>query len=189
MRPMRSRCFALLVALAAAGVAGAPVRAAAQEIPAAKVAIFDPQRVLRESAAAIDIRAQIDRQRQIYREAITKQEQDLRATDQELSRQRTILAPDAFATKRREFDARVARVQREVQRRARELDQAYDFGIKQVRQVLATIIDELSKERGFTLVLSRRQVIYADDSLDISGEVLVRLNQRLLTVEVPLANN
>ncbi len=189
MKPMRSRCFALLAALAAAGVAGAPIRAAAQEIPTAKVAIFDSQRVLRESAAAIDIRAQIERQRQIYQEAITKQEQDLRATDQELSRQRTILAPDAFATKRREFDARVTKFQREVQARFRGLDQAYDFGIKQVRQVLATIIEELSKERGFTLVLSRRQVIYADDSLDISGEVLVRLNQRLPTVEVPLTNN
>ena len=189
MRPMRSRCFALLAALAAAGVAGPPVRAAAQEIPAAKVAIFDLQRVLRESAATIDIRAQIDRQRQIYREAITKEEQDLRATDQELSRQRTILAPDAFATKRREFDARVARVQRELQERKRELEQARAFGIRRVRQVMFTIIDELSKERGFTLVLSRQQVIYADDSLDISDEVLVRLNQRLLTVELPLANN
>lgn len=175
-----------IVAAATAVLAVGP-SAIAQEIPPARVAVLDYQRLLRDSSSAVDIKAQIARQRQIYQSEITKQEQELRDADQELARQRTILAPEAFAQKRREFEERVAGIQRSVQARKRDLDQAYDFGIKQVQQALVGIITELAEERGFNLILSRQQIVYADKALNISDEVLVRLNDRLPKVTVPLA--
>ncbi len=178
-----------IVALAVAASAAVPPDAAAQEHPETKVAILDFQRILRESAAAVDIRAQIERQRQIYQEEITKQEQELRTIDQELGRQRAILSTEAFAQKRREFEERVAEVQQGTQKRKRELDQAYDYGLKQVRGALGEIISELAGQRGFNLVLPRQQVVYSDAALNISDEVLLRLNERLPKVVVPLTQN
>lgn len=163
------------------------VDAGAQEIPTARIAVLDYQRLLRDSSSAVDIKAQIARQRQIYQSEITKQEQELRDADQELARQRTILSPEAFAQKRRDFEERVAGIQQSVQARKRDLDRAYDFGIKQVQQTLVGIITELAEERGFNLILSRQQIVYADKTLNISDEVLVRLNDRLPKVTVPLA--
>ena len=52
---------------------------------------------------------------------------ELRANDQELVRQRSVLSAEAFSLKRREFEAKVAQVQREVQDRKRELDKAFEF--------------------------------------------------------------
>ncbi len=175
--------------LAISAVGGIAADALAQQIPQTRVAILDYQRILRDSAAAVDIRAQIERQRKIYQEEITKQEQELRAADQELGRQRAILSSEAFTQKRREFEERVAEVQRGVQTRKRELDQAYDYGIKQVQGALVEIIAELAEEHGFNLVLSRQQVVFADTSLNVSDEVLLRLNERLSNVVVPLAQN
>ncbi|MCZ6887500.1 MAG: OmpH family outer membrane protein [Gammaproteobacteria bacterium] len=177
----------IIVMAVVLSIAAATFGAVAQEIPTAQVAVLDYQKILRDSSSAVDIKAQVERQRQIYQDQITKQEQELRDADQELARQRTILAPEAFAQKRREFEERVAEVQREVQSRKRELDQAYDYGIQQVQQALVGIITELAEERGFNLILSRQQIVYADKSLNISEEVLVRLNERLPKVTVPLA--
>ena len=109
--------------------------------------------------------------------------------NQELVRQRSILAANAFAQKRREFEAKVAEVQRVVQARKKDLDGAYEYGVKQIQGAVIDIIAELSAIHGFNLVLSRQQIVFADSALNISEEVLLRLNERLPRVEVPVAQN
>ena len=181
------RSGAVLIAMLtlSAIVAGA----SAQEIPTARIAVVDYQRLLRDSSAAIDIRAQIERQRMAYQEQITAQEQELRIANDELTRQRTILSPEAFALKRREFEESVAEAQKFAQTRKRELDQAYDYGIRRVREAVAEIIAELAKERGFNLVFTRQQILYVEPALNISDEIILRLNERFPKVAVPLSEN
>ena len=189
----KSARFALAAVLGAALVAATTTFAGAQDIPPAKIAVLDTQKILRNSSAAAGIRVQVKQQREIYQDEFARQERELRAAEEELTRQRTILSSEAFIQKRREFAARVAAVERGVEARKRELDQAYGTGIKQVERALAGIIAELAKERRFNLVLSRTRVqavvLYADSALNISDEVLLRLNERLPSVKVPLAQN
>ena len=180
MRVIARLVIPVVVAVAMAVLAAG---AGAQEIPTARIAVLDYQRLLRDSSSAVDIKAQIARQRQIYQSDITKQEQELRDADQELARQRTILAPEAFAQKRRQFEERVAGIQQSVQARKRDLDRAYDFGIKQVQQALVGIITELAEERGFNLILSRQQIVYADKALDISDEVIGQFEERVAGIQ------
>ncbi len=175
--------------LAAVLVIAGLAPAAAQTLPDVRIAVIDYSLIQQNSTALIDIKSQIERRRQIYEEEITLQEQALRAEDQELVRERSILAADAFAQKRREFEARVAEVQRIVQERKRELDQAYQFGQEQVQRTVIEIIAELSEVYGFNLVLGRQQIVFADSALNISEEVLLRLNERLPRVELPPAPN
>ena len=113
----------------------------------------------------------------------------MRAAEQELVRQQSILAADAFTQKRREFEAQLAEVQREVQARTRELDQAFDHGLKEFERAVIDIISELSATHGYNLVFARQQIVYADSDLNISQQVLELLNQRLPRVEVPVAPN
>ena len=176
-------------ALVAMFVVGAPADVDAQATPPAKVAILDFQRIMNESATATDIKVQVAQWRKFYQNEITKQEQELRAAEQELSRQATILAPDALAQKRREFEARVAEVQAGKQTRRRELDQAYAYGKNEIQRALTVIIAELAKERGFNLVLPQGRIVFADNSLNITDEALRRLNSRLPSVKVPLVQN
>ena len=189
----KSARLALAAVLGAAVVAATTTFAGAQDIPTAKIAVLDTQKILRNSTAAAGIRDQVKQQRAIYQDEFAQQERELRAAEEELARQRTILSSEAFALKRRECAARVAAVERGVETRKRELDQAYGTGIKQVERALAGIITELAKERGFNLVLSRTRVqavvLYADGALNISDEVLLRLNKRLPSVKVPLAQD
>lgn len=161
----------------------------AQAVPPAHIAIVDYLLVQQQSLAINDLKAQIEQRRQVYQEKINLQEQELRAVDQELVRQQSILSADAFTQKRREFEARVAEVQRDVQARKRELDQAFDFGLKAFEREVINIIAELSAAHGYNLVLSRQQIVFADNNLNISQQVLELLNQHLPRIEVPAAPN
>jgi len=163
--------------------------AKAQALPEARIAVVNFQLIQKNSTAMVDIQSQIEQRRQLYQDEITLQEKDIRADEQELVRQRSVLSADAFALKRREFEAKVAQVQRVVQDRKRELDQAFEFGTNQVQLMINDIISELSKEKNFNIVLSRQQIVYTDSALNISDDVILILNERLPLVAVPAAQN
>lgn len=182
------RCIAAaLVAAIAVTSGGAPVWA--QKADAPVLAIIDVQKVLRESVAVKALTATIEKQRDKYQGELRTQEETLRAADQELARQRTILSSDAYAQKRKELEQQVATLQRQVQERKKGLDQLFGQGMSQVQNELADVAKGIAEERGIDLILSRAAVVIVKPKLDISTEALTRLNARLKTVALPAPQN
>lgn len=167
---------ALIVGLALAWHGPNPVLAAEK---AAVIGVVDVQVILREATAMKSIQKQVEQKRGQFQTEISTQEKRLRDLEQELKRQQSVLAADAFETKRRDFEAQVGAVQRDVQERRRVLDQAYNDGLKAVQKELTAIIAAIAKERGFNLVIPSIQALYSDASLAVTEEALTRLNQKL----------
>ena len=153
--------------------------AKAQESEPAVIAIVEIQAIMREAAAAKSIQEQVETRRSRYQKEISAEEARLREFEQELARQRSVLSPEAYAKRRREFEGDVATVQRMVVDRRRELDQAYADGVRQLQTEISQIISEIAEERGITLVLPEAQALFVDKKLRISREVLRRLDERL----------
>jgi outer membrane protein len=158
--------------------------AAAQKLPPAVAAVIDYQRVLRDAAAARSIREQIEARRKTYQEEISKEEQRLHEIDKEFAKQRSVLSPEDFAEKRREFEQDVAEVQRKVQERRRELDRLSAAALNEVKQALIAIVTSIAEERGFNLVLPSSEVLFFARSLDLTEEVLAKLDARLPQVQL-----
>jgi outer membrane protein len=159
-------------------------RGALAELPASVVAVVDVQFILQEAVASKSIQKQLEAQRETYQNEISKQEDRLRAVEQELNRQRSVLSPDDFGQKRREFEQQVADVQRTVQARKRVLDQAFNESMTKVRDTVLQIVTEVAGEQKATLVLAKQQVVLAEKSLDLTSAVLERVNRKLPTVPV-----
>ena len=178
LRPALVAAFALTIALSL------PFQSSAQQLSAAVIAVVDVQFILQKATAATSVRDQVNKIRTEYQEQVNQQDQELRKQEQELKRQQSILAPQAFNEKRQEFQTRVAGVQRQVQERLRKLDQMRAQGLKGIERALRPIIIDLSKERGFNVVLASTQLVFASKALDITQTVLERLNQTLPTVNL-----
>jgi len=159
-------------------------RIALAELPASVVAVVDVQFILQEDAASKSIQKQLEAQRETYQNEISKQEDRLRAAEQELNRQRSIVSPDEFAQQRREFEQQVADVQRTVQARKRVVDQAFNESMTKVRDAVLQIVTEVAGEQKATLVLAKQQVVLAEKSLDLTSTVLERVNKKLPSVPV-----
>lgn len=145
----------------------------------AVIAVVDVQIILREATAMKSIQKQVETKRSQFQGEISGQEKKLRDQEQELKRQQSVLAADAFEAKRRDFEAQVTAVQRDVQERRKVLDQAYGEGLKVVQKELTQVLAEISKEQGFTHVIPTNQLLYADGSSAITEEALKRLNKKL----------
>ncbi len=185
MLVMARRLFKWLPALMLAAQMTGP-EAAAQQAVSPVVAVIDIQAVLRESAATRAIRSQIDKQWATYQQEITRQENELRAAENELARQETLLAPEALKERRRSFERRSGELQRNVQNRKRQLDRAFRKAMRTVRESLREVVDELAKEKGSTLIFYKSALAFTAPDVDITKEVVARLNDRLPVVSLQL---
>jgi outer membrane protein len=183
-RARRRRNGALALAAAFVLASGVPVPAQ-EKLPAAVVAVIDYQRILREAKAARAIRDQVESRRQLYQEEIAGEEQRLHEADKELARQRGILSAEAFAERRSAFETEVAAVQRMVQERRRQLDQVAASSLNEVRSAMIEVVGELSDARGFNLVLPTSGLLLFSPKIDLTDEVLARLDRKLPNVRVP----
>lgn len=168
-----------------AGIAGPSPAARAQQLPTTIAAVIDYQRILKDAAAAKSIREQIETQRKAYQDEINKEEQRLREADQSFAKQRSLLTPEALAEKRRDFEKEVVEVQRLVQERRRALDRASAVALNEVKKALVDIVTGIAEERGFNVVLAASEVLFFASEIDITEEVLAKLDGQLPEVAMP----
>jgi Skp family chaperone for outer membrane proteins len=171
--------FALLFMLAD----GAGVRA--EEFPKAVVAVLDYAKILRTSDAAKDAGRQIKQYRNSFRDAMQAEEIRLRGVETELKRQRGALDPAVFEKRRREFKKQVIAAQKRGQDHKRQLDRAMKIVLDKIQAAMIPIVKVLTEARGFTLVVDKSQVLFANKALDVTDEVMHQLNQKLRTIKVP----
>ncbi len=148
------------------------------------VAIIDVGIILVDAKAVKNIREQITKFGTQFEKEIEKERSEIRAANQELARQRTILSPEAFAEKRRKFEQRVVEVQRLVQQRQRELDKSRNEAMIVLNKAYTEIVWKIANELNLAVILRKNQTAYAVPSLDITKKVLTRLDKKLPTVKV-----
>ena len=149
------------------------------------VVTVDMLRIERDSAASKSIRGQLEKYRTADQQELTKQENELRKIEQELGQQRALISPEAFAERRRQFEQKVNNLQRDAQSRKREFDKVQVNASRTVETALRQIIEQMVKERKLVLVLSKAQTMYSAPELEITDEVLKRLDAKLPSVKVP----
>jgi len=147
-------------------------------------AILDVKKILREAKAVNKIREQIAAFGVKLESKIEKEREKLRKSNQELARQRTILTPEVFAEKRREFEQRVIEVQRIVQNRQRSLDKSRTDALQKVNETYLKIVKKMAMDRNLYMILRKVQTAYVNPAMDITNEVLVKLNKKQPTVTV-----
>lgn len=143
------------------------------------IVIVDMQRILENASSAKDVREKIKSQRNKYQSQITKQEESLRSDEKKLTQQKSILSQEAFEKKSSEFKKKLIDVQRDVQEKRVALDKSLSKALAQIQEAVLEIVTDLSKEKSFDVALPSSQVLFAKDNLNLTEEVLTRLNKKL----------
>ncbi|MDF1720440.1 MAG: OmpH family outer membrane protein [Minwuia sp.] len=156
----------------------------AQPLPTAVIATIDSQQILRESKAAISIAGQIKGYMDSLQQLIQAEDNALKARQDELRQQAAILSPEAIDQRQSELQKSYTDAQRMVQDRRQSIGRTQQQAVEVLKGQILGIIEELERERGFNLVLDRNTISWNSGALDITGEIITRLNQRLPSVKV-----
>lgn len=148
------------------------------------IAIVDVQRILQASKASKSAQQQLETQRSKFQSEIADEEKELRAAEQQLAKLRESAKAEDYVAQEQKLQQRFMAVERQVQARRKALDQAMTDSTNDVRKALIDIVSEIAKEKAINLVLVKQQVIWNDSAIDITDEVLKRLDKALPQVSV-----
>ena len=148
------------------------------------IAIVNIQKIMRDSLAAKSAGEQLKAKQEQFATDIKGKEASLKKEDEELAKQRSVLAPEAFEQKVRAFREKAAGVQRDVQGKQVQLNKAYNSALGELQKTIVEIISGMAPEKGFKVAIPSNQALYADPSLDITDEVLKRLNSKLTKISI-----
>ena len=158
--------------------------AAAQGSSRMAVAVVDIQKILNESLAAQSIRKQVEAMSKSLGEDVRKARDRLRNDEKDLAGKRAILSPERFAQMRRELGKKATDRQRALNDRRRGIDRSFSSAMGKIQKVFREVSAQIAKERKLTMVMRKSAVVLSPAKMDITAEVLKRLNQRLPRVAV-----
>lgn len=145
------------------------------------VAVIDVQRVVEESAAG---REAMGRLRKLQEEKVTqgrKLSDELAGLRRQLETQALTLSEAKIAELRKQIEDKQVELQRFQDDAQQELEEAKARELQNLEKQIMPIINEIGREKKFLLIFNKFQsgLVYADDTVDITDEVLRRFNTRL----------
>lgn len=176
----------LVITLLAACLVWSTDAARAAEITV--VAVLDVERVMRDSKAGKALQDQIDSTRSANQKKDREAEDALRAADRQLRDQRALLSAEAYAKKRDELQTRLTTLQRDFDARRKRLQQAMGQAWNQISEALAEVTADLATEQKIDIVVSKASTVLLANELDITAEVLTRLDAKLSKVTLSIGD-
>ena len=156
---------------------------AAQET---KYLVVDINRVIGTSNAMNQVNKEVEEYRVKNAKEFEKKEQELRAEDENLKKEEATLAPDAFQKKVREFRTKFAEVGRSATAKREQMDKAFNTALTQLNTEAEKIIQDIAKENGAEIIFASHQLLYANENLNMSEEMLKRLNAKVSKIKIDL---
>ena len=157
---------------------------ASSELEPVSLAVVDFRGVLAKSEAARNIRSAVDEKRQKLRKYFLEVENSLRDEQKNLSKKRSIVTAEAFEKRARKLKEKAQSAQKLAQTSNQKLKKSFDEAMDKVQKELLRTVAEVAEESGVGVVLFRSAIVIAVKKLDISKEVLTRLNKKLPDVKV-----
>ena len=154
------------------------------ELEPVSLAVVDFRGVLSKSEAARNIRSVVDEKRQELRKYFLEVENSLRDEQKDLSKKRSIVTAEAFEKRARKLKEKAQSAQKLAQTSNQKLKKSFDQAMDKVQKELLRTVAEVAEESGVGVVLFRSAIVIAVKKLDISKEVLQRLNKKLPDVKV-----
>ena len=154
------------------------------ELEPVSLAVVDFRGVLAKSEAARNIRSAVDVKREELRKYFLGVENSLRDEQKDLSKKRSIVTAEAFEKRARKLKEKAQSAQKLAQTSNQKLKKSFDQAMDKVQKELLRTVAEVAEESGVGVVLFRSSIVIAVKKLDISKEVLQRLNKKLPEVKV-----
>ena len=178
----------LTVAALAASALALPSAAIAQQAPAAVVVVVDTDRIGRECTACRSAFTQLRAQETTLRNRAQTLQRQLQTERQPIETAVTALGgkqPDAALQARiTAYQTKERNAQQELATGQRNLQSTQAHVTQQISARLTPIIGTVAQARGANIAVDKGSTLFSAPAVDVTGDVLARLNQQLPSVRV-----
>lgn len=157
------------------------------EVRAARIAVVDMTKIMAESDAAKSIQAQLEGARKNFAVEVEGIEKTLRSEETELRQSQATLSSEALNSKSDAFRKKATEAQEKLRGKNAALEAAFNKAIDSLLDQARVVIAEVAEANKADIVLARRQVLLAAKDLELTDQVMVKLNAKVKTIPVDLS--
>jgi Skp family chaperone for outer membrane proteins len=154
------------------------------DYPNTSIGVIDLNIILADAKASVSAAEQIE-------EIAIEIENEIKLSDEEIIKEQnlliesqSIMAPEAFEAKRKEYESKVQKYNNERQSKLFRIDELIAISRNDILNAIKPILEEISNEKGITIILEKASIMLNAEKMDITNEVLKKLNKSLPNIEV-----
>ena len=148
--------------------------ALAQAPAATRIGYVDLQRILARSQAGVQAREQIEKDKASMQKQVDNQKTDYDKLRDELEKKGQLLSADARREKQEALERKTRDIRRLLDDLEKELQKKEQTMGQKILRDLEGIFTRVGKEKGYALIVERRQagVVYGAPEIDVTDEVI-----------------
>ena len=149
-----------------------------------KIAVVDVQQLMNNSKAAQSIQEQGKNLMKKYEKDMAKLEENLKASEKKVIDAQKEKNEEEFKKQFKSFQGELKESQKKAQELRVNNDKAVAEALNILRDEIVQIVDKMTVENGYDLVITRNDVVTVSRDIDITAEVMKLLDKKLTTVKV-----
>lgn len=169
-----SRSIRLVLPFALTLAAAGPVLA--EEAPAIKIGVFDPEVVWKSTEVGKKYNQDLTDARDRLQSGIDKKQQEIEALVEKLRQQQASLSDDKAAQMQKDIQNKRVELNRMNEDATGEMKQQLNEVQGRFQAMLVDALEAFGKEKNFTMVLNRAVVDYSSASVDVTQALIAKFN-------------
>jgi Skp family chaperone for outer membrane proteins len=157
-----------------------------ENYPNTSIAIIDLNLILSDSKAAKNATKQFEEIQKNTEDEIIVSDKKMLEERNKLIEQQSVIAPESFELKAKDYEKKLQNYQVEKQNKLRKLEGVLQKARNEILENVKPILEELSKELGVTVILEKNSVLLSATNMDITENVIKKLNKELPKIKVSL---
>jgi outer membrane protein len=147
-----------------------------------KIGIIDTRKVLEESDAGKSLASQLKSRQEALQNEATAFEKKLKAEEEDIVSKRKDLKAEEFDARKKAFEQELQKSRQTVLTKSSDLDSARRKALGQLQQNLAKAAADIASAKQLNMILDRQFVVIAQPEMDMTAEVLKKLNETVKTI-------
>ena len=154
------------------------------DYPNTSIGVIDINKILTDADAAIIAAKQIEKMAIEIENEIKLSDEEIIKEQNVLIESQSIMAPEAFESKRKEYENKVQKYNNERQSKLMKIDELIAFSRNEILNSMKPILEEISNEKGITIILEKASIMLNAEKMDLTNEVLKKLNKSLPNIKL-----
>lgn len=140
-------------------------------------AYVDVPRVLASSDASKSARELLKKKLADKQKELDAMEAKIKKMKDELDKKNSLIKPEVRQKQAEDIRKQFREYQRLLEDNQAGIDQENSMWTKKIMEALKEVLEEMAREMNYTAIFGKGQVLYSSSSIDITDQVLKRLNK------------
>lgn len=149
-----------------------------------KIGIIDLRKVIEESEAGKNIASQLKSRQEAIQKEASEFEKKLKAEEQDILAKRKDMKAEEFTEKKKAFEQDFLKSRQAVMTKSSELDTSRKQALAELQKHIAKISADVAKDKKLEIIIDRQFVVLAEEGMDISADVMSKLNASVKTIPI-----